>query len=165
MHGQLAREFAATALGLRDSPEVKEIFETVVQLAAISMHCGHVGLVLCEDPAHLALVQASDAAVDEADRLQVELRQGPCWSCLHRTLATGTVIVDDAATDNRWPAWEPHLATLGLRSAYSARLDTTETTIGFLTLYDDVPHRFTDETAAIAHTLALDTAAALTTLR
>ena len=164
MHGQLAREFAATALGLQDSPEVKEIFETVVQLAAISMNCGHVGLVLCEDAAHLAPVQASDAAVDEADRLQIELKQGPCWSCLHRTLATGTVIVDDAATDNRWPAWEPHLAALGLRSAYSARLDTTETTIGFLTLYDDVPHRFTNETAAIAHTLALDTAAALTTI-
>jgi GAF domain-containing protein len=164
MHGQLAREFAATAGQLDHQTEMKEIFETVLDLALIAIDCRHVGLLLCAGPGRLESRGATDSATDEADRLQIALRQGPCWSCMARAAYASAVLVDDTATERRWSAWNPHLAELGLRSALSARLDTPGTTVGVLNLYDFEPHRFNDESVACAQVLALHAATALADL-
>ncbi len=160
MHGQLAREFARAAIPLQSQTEPKEIFETVLALARSTVPCRHAGLLVCHGAHNLECVRATDMAADEADHLQVDLQQGPCWSCL-TDAGREAVLIDDTATERRWQAWNPLVAQLGIRSHLSTRLDTYDETVGFLTWYDDSPHNFTAEAVALAHVLALQAAAAL----
>ena len=161
MHGQLAREFAAGARPLLHQTEPKEIFATVLSLAKAAVPCRHAGLLLCHGANEFESVQATDLAADEADHLQVDLRQGPCWLCLSNS-GLEAVLVDDTASEDRWQAWRPHVVALGIRSLLSTRLDTYDETIGFITWYDDSPHTFTTEAVNLAHVVSLQAAAALT---
>lgn len=158
MHGQLAREFAAAATTLQDRTESKEIFEAVLTLASLTIPYHHAGLLLCHGSSELEPVQATDFAADEADHLQIALRQGPCWSCMSDA---ETITVDDLATEDRWQAWKPHLTTLGIRSILTTRLDTYDETVGVLTWYDETPHHLTPEAACVAHLVGMQAASAL----
>ncbi|MGY1821899.1 GAF domain-containing protein [Geodermatophilus sp. SYSU D00079] len=82
---------------------------------------------------------STDARVQRADALQYELDEGPC---LAATGARHLVLVDDLATDRRWPRWTAAAAQLGLRAAMSAPMVAGDTALGALKVYADVPGGF-----------------------
>jgi GAF domain-containing protein len=141
MHGQLAREFAQVACRLRGQVEIKEILGTMADLASISLRCDHLGLILRTDDGQLADAGATDLLVADADCSQLELGEGPCWSCL---AGAGMTLVSDTSDETRWPDWTNHAAQLGFRSTASVRLSDEGVPLGALTLYSERPAAFDD---------------------
>lgn len=82
---------------------------------------------------------ATNTLVEQADRLQYELDEGPC---LAATAARQVMRIDDLATDRRWPRWAAAAAPLGLRSTLSAPLIAGSTALGALKVYADRPGTF-----------------------
>jgi GAF domain-containing protein len=161
MHGQLAREFAETAVRLQERSKPGELLDAIVEFAAPAVGCDHVGLILCGRRPKLRSVRATDVEAAEADRLQIAVRQGPCWSCLARPDGPPEILVDDTADEPRWPAWNGPMTELGVRSVLSTRLAADDRTIGFLSWYGEAPHSFDPGSVRIAHVLALHAAGPL----
>lgn len=103
---------------------------------------------------------ATTEALRRLDEQQYVLGQGPCYDAIRRM---ATVVVDDLATDPRWPTWGRAMAEqLGIRSSLSFRLFTrAESTWGALNLYSLHPHAFTDEDVMHGQTMAAMTAVVL----
>ena len=97
--------------------------------------------------------------VEQGDRLQYELHEGPCVDTV-RTQTT--VISDEVARDPRWPRWGPAVAEkLGVRSMLSLLLYTQDTSYGALNLYGFEAGAFGSDDVVAAHALAAHLTAAL----
>jgi GAF domain-containing protein len=83
--------------------------------------------------------------VEEADRLQYDLGEGPCLSSWAGATA---VRVDNAATETRWPKWNEASARRGVMSCLSVPLLLEGNgmgpahAIGALKVYAERPHAF-----------------------
>ena len=83
----------------------------------------------------------------EADRIQYELRQGPC---VDAAAESKIVVSSYLATDERWPEWGPKASALGFNSVLSAELHARGRRIGALNLYGTSEATFTPEDIALA---------------
>ncbi|SDH58753.1 GAF domain-containing protein [Arthrobacter subterraneus] len=88
----------------------------------------------------------TDEVVAEADRLQYELRQGPCLTAWASEMS---IIVPDVATDRRWPEWSSAVWGLPIRSVLSAPLMVGQHALGALKVYADAPNIYDDGTARL----------------
>lgn len=106
---------------------------------------------------------ATDAAVEESDRLQYMLREGPC----HDAMRTGEVRWSGAAvTDPRWPRLGAAMQSNGgFRSILAVPLDTGERVEGVLNVYARHGDAFDETSRRIARVLAGPIAATLADAR
>jgi GAF domain-containing protein len=124
----LSEETVTTALGLIGS----------LALETVPGACG-AGVTLVESRGRRRTSGATDRRVEEADRIQYELDEGPC---LDATATRQVVRVDDIANDPRWPRWSARAAPLGLRTALSAPLVAGDEALGAIKVYGDAPGGF-----------------------
>jgi GAF domain-containing protein len=85
--------------------------------------------------------------VDDLDGAQYELNEGPCLDAIR---ITDTLVIDDTATDPRWPSWGPRAAELGARSVLSVRLATAEQVVGGLNMYSRRTSAFDEDSVQVA---------------
>ncbi|MDR7082490.1 transcriptional regulator with GAF, ATPase, and Fis domain [Arthrobacter ginsengisoli] len=98
---------------------------------------------------------ATERLVEIADAAQHDLGQGPCVAAW---MAETTVLVDDAAADDRWPLWSQAVASLPVRSLVSTPLGTTGAPIGTLKIYAALPGAFTAATGRLLEKFAVPAA-------
>ncbi|OBK18496.1 GAF and ANTAR domain-containing protein [Mycobacterium asiaticum] len=100
----------------------------------------------------------SSPRVTRLDTLQSEVDEGPCLSALreHRT-----VVINDMATETRWPNFCSAAFELGARSLLSFQLFVTHKNLGALNLYGDDAGAFTDESVFTGELLAQHASVAL----
>jgi ANTAR domain/GAF domain len=91
---------------------------------------------------HLETFAPTDAITLRADRLQYELREGPCYDAASSEEAASST---DIATDSRWPTYGPAAAALGLRSQLAVRFYEDAKSRGALNLYSPVEGLLTDQ--------------------
>lgn len=86
------------------------------------------GMSLLDEDGTQITTAATGEVVERADRLQYELRAGPCLTAW----ADRTVVrVDDLARDPRWPDWARRAAReLGLRASLSVPVVAGDTALG-----------------------------------
>jgi GAF domain-containing protein len=82
---------------------------------------------------------ASNPLVEQADRLQHELGEGPCLTA--GRLGT-PVRIDDIAAESRWGRWCAAATRLGLRSMLSVPLVAGDTATGALKVYSHQRHAY-----------------------
>jgi len=100
----------------------------------------------------------TDGVVEQADRMQYELGQGPC---LTAWAAEKAVVIEDLDSDDRWPEWKAAVSGLPIRSVVSVPLLAGKECIGALKLYAALPGEYD---AATGRLLALFAAPAATLL-
>ncbi|MGH3264452.1 MAG: GAF and ANTAR domain-containing protein [Trebonia sp.] len=94
----------------------------------------------------------------DLDERQFEHGYGPCLDAAH----TGeTVIVDDMATEPRWPDFTPAATMAWVRSSLSVGLTVQQRSIGALNLFSTNPGNFDADAAELARTFAGYAAVAL----
>ncbi|WP_329044900.1 GAF and ANTAR domain-containing protein [Amycolatopsis sp. NBC_01488] len=95
------------------------------------------GMSLLDEDGTQITTAATGEVVERADRLQYELRAGPCLTAW----ADRTVVrVDDLARDPRWPDWARRAAReLGLRASLSVPVVAGDTALGALKVYATRP--------------------------
>jgi GAF domain-containing protein len=94
----------------------------------------------------------------ELDRLQVKYGEGPCIEAAVDELIVRT---DDFQCEQRWPHYSAEVLKLGLRSALSFKLYTTNRNAGALNIFAFEPNAFDAEDEAVGSVLAAHAAAAI----
>jgi GAF domain-containing protein len=94
----------------------------------------------------------------ELDRLQVKYGEGPCVEAAIDELIVRT---DDFQREQRWPNYSAEVLKLGLRSALSFKLYTTNRNAGALNIFAFEPNAFDAEDEAVGSVLAAHAAAAI----
>ena len=158
----VADVFAKLAVELHEEPGVGETVDAVVQFALHAVSCTHAGVQLTQRGGQWETITATDPLVEESDRLQAELGEGPSTDVITEH---DTVLIPDTASDPRWPIWGPKVAALGLRSVLSVRLAAGGSTLGVLQLFNTEPYAFEPDDDAVAHILARHASVALANAR
>ena len=155
-------EFAQLAISLHDEPTLEETVDRVLDFALKAVDCTYAGVIFVHRNKSVETFAATDPLVADLDRLQFESRDGPDLEIIADRLG---VLVEDTATETRWPAWSRTVAASGVRSMLGTRIHTGATVIGSLNLYDVRPGHFTEEDRDVAHVLARHAAVAVAATR
>lgn len=142
-----ADQFADMAQELYQQPDIEHTLERIVQYAQEATACDEGGIMLLHGRNKVETAYVSDPKVAAADKLQMELNEGPC---LRAMWDHDVFIIKDLATDSRWPAWGPKAAALGMSSMLAIRLFTPRRTVGALNLYAIQAGAFDDDDLDVA---------------
>lgn len=93
----------------------------------------------------------TDSRVSQADRLQYELRQGPC---LDAVIQDPIVVIGALAADPRWPDFGPKAAALGFASQVAFQFRAAPDIRGALNLYGVRPHAIDPEAVRLGSVFA-----------
>lgn len=151
-------QFAKAAAAAQNLPDT---LEQTMRHARELIDTDFAGITLLGPGGGLHSAAASHAIVRQADRLQAQLKEGPCVQATTESDAH-VLCSQDLRTDPRWPAWGPAAARTGLSAVLSAQLRAGERCVGALSLYTSRPRTFTSDEGAAAHLFAVHAAAALT---
>jgi GAF domain-containing protein len=152
-----AADFADMAMALLDEPDVAETLESIVEYARECLESDFAGIHIVRGR-EIETAAATHEVIRQADKVQTELGEGPC---LQAVWDKKTFLVDDTASDPRWPSFGPIASELGLHSMLSIRLHTSEETLGALNFYCERARVFDEEDVALAQVFAQHASVAL----
>lgn len=158
---QRAAAFARISNELLAEREEQPTLQSIVDLAVQTVPgCELAGVSVRRGRSRVETPASTSPLVDRVDALQYDLDEGPCLEAIR---AEATYIVDDSATDPRWPRWGPKVAALGLRSILTVRLSPhdVQDVLGGLNLYASGRHAFSEDDVDIAQVYAAHAAGAL----
>jgi transcriptional regulator with GAF, ATPase, and Fis domain len=142
---ELVRELLA-------EPGEEHTLTRVVQgVADLVAACDFAGISIRRGKGRIETPARTAPIVDDLDGAQYELNEGPCLDAIR---VTDTIVIDDTATDPRWPTWGPRAAELGARSVLSVRLATADQLVGGLNLYSTRTSAFDEDSVQVAHAYA-----------
>jgi len=146
-------EFARTMV--TDFP-IQKILDHLVKRIVDIMPVTAAGVSLISPGVDPRYVAASDQSALRFEKLQSELREGPCLAAFY----TGEAIaIPDLNRDNRYRWFSPQALEAGLAAVFTFPLNHDNLRLGALDLYRDTPGDLSEESMAMAQTLA-DVAAA-----
>jgi GAF domain-containing protein len=133
----------ALASTLADISETDDAINKIVAAAVEAVGTNFGGITLIhEQGARFETVGQTDPAVADADRLQYELREGPC---VDAALESRSFASTNLVTDPRWPTWGPAVDALGFHSILASEIHGRGKRIGALNLYGAADTDFTQE--------------------
>ena len=143
-------DFLVSALA--DVTESEEAVDKIVAVAVETVGTNFGGITLIHDHGtRFETVGSTDPSVIAVDRLQYDLREGPC---VDASLTSTSLASSDLATDRRWPAWGPRASELGFQSVLSSAIRGRGRRIGALNLYGDTDTTFDREAIDTAQMFA-----------
>ncbi|GAA3548838.1 hypothetical protein AFL01nite_23200 [Aeromicrobium flavum] len=116
------------------------------------------GIMLLKAKGRIDTLGETSEGVARAHRLQAELDEGPCLDAIRTD--TSVFLVEDVATDERWPRWGPEAMKVGYRSSISARMESRGRSYGSLNVYDTRRAAFTRADLDVLELLASQAAVA-----
>lgn len=116
------------------------------------------GISLFDEHGRGSSTAATERLVGQVDAAQHDLGQGPC---IEAWTAGTTVLVHNAAADDRWPLWSEAVVSLPVRSVVSTPLASDGGPIGTLKIYAALPLAFTAATGLLLEKFAVPAATLL----
>jgi len=138
LHEDLARIVVAD----RDLDDVLGEVTTIARRAV--PHCESASITLIRGEKAYTAAHDGQMALD-ADEMQYERGYGPC---LDAGRAGQVFVIQDMATEQRWPDYARHAAERGVGSSLSVPLPFQTATIGALNTYASNAYAFGDEDRA-----------------
>ena len=157
-----ADEFAELTLTLHEVSSFDETVERVLEFAVKALNCEYAGIILVHDRSRVETVAATNPAVADLDRIQLEVGEGPDLEIISDRHG---VLIRDVRTEERWPAWTREVDSKGISSMLGTRMYTTKSTLGSINFYDSKPNWFDEVDVDVAHMLGRHAAVALETAR
>lgn len=157
-----ADAFARLAHEMHEQETFEETIELVVESAPALVGSDYASFLLARRSRQFEVGAATDALAEKADRLQVQLNEGPAITA---ALERQTLVVTDVLQDPRWPQWSAGMEGIGIRSAVVVRLWTSHSTLGALSLYAARPDWFDASAVGISEILGRHASIALASAR
>ncbi|MGA9746291.1 MAG: GAF and ANTAR domain-containing protein [Nocardioides sp.] len=156
---QLAAHFALVSRELLAPAEGELTFQRIAEQAVeVIPACDFVGITLRRRRGRADSVAVTDEAARSCDDWQYELDEGPCLSAIAED---ETYLIDDVATDPRWPRWGPRAADAGAGSILSVRMADDREALGALNMYARKPHAWDTDSIDLALVFASHAATAI----
>ncbi|MEH3032798.1 MAG: GAF and ANTAR domain-containing protein [Aeromicrobium erythreum] len=146
------RVSSETILKIHESESSTQTVERLVEFVRAAVGADAAGVLMHHSRKDTA-TSSTDRRVDEAQRLQVDLDEGPCLEAL-KAPDDDVIWVRDLREDERWPRWRPQALELGYRSVLSVALATRSRRFGSLNVYAERPDAFDVDDRAVAVLLA-----------
>jgi GAF domain-containing protein len=109
------------------------------------------GVTLLRADGRAATSASTDPLIDDLDRLQYGLGEGPCLTAW----AGSTVIkANDLTTEERWPFWSPQAVAHGVRSVLSAPMEAGDYSWGAIKVYARTADAYDERAEEILRRLA-----------
>lgn len=140
----LSEETVGTAVRLVTSLATETIPDTV-----------GAGITLMDPDGRPSTRGASGDVVEQADRLQYELDEGPCLTAWRQRRV---VRIDDIGQDRRFPRWSQAVQPLGLACSLSIPLVAGDVCVGALKVYGGRPHVYDGQAEHLATMFAAQAA-------
>jgi GAF domain-containing protein len=151
------------AIALAESRTVVATVHEVVRFAVESTGTAYGGVTLLQAGGRrFESVGATDPSVEEADRLQYDLNEGPC---VDAAVKVKSLHSESLKADARWPRWGPAASELGFHSIISAEIHGRGQRIGALNLYGLEETQFDAEDIDVARLFAAQAGVALANIR
>ena len=155
----LADRMAALARQLAVPLSVDEVLAGVTQTVLdVIPGAGVAGFLLFTKAGKFETKAATADLMYEIDRLQIENGEGPCIEAAVDELIVRT---DDFQREQRWPHYSAEVLKLGVRSALSFKLYTSQRNAGALNIFSFEPEAFGPEDEGVGQVLAAHAAAAI----
>ena len=154
----VVRALGDLALTMQDQPGTASTLDAVVTGAVAIVPGARWAGVSLIDGRQVTPMAPSDPVVAELDLLQTELDEGPCLSSLREH---HTVLIDDMATETRWPTFTAAARERGVRSLLSFQLFVPRQNLGALNLYGGEAGVFSADSHYIGATIAQHASVAL----
>lgn len=154
----LAQALGDLAVKMQDQDDTEATLRAIVSGAvAIVPGARWAGVSLIEGRTIQARVP-SDPIAAKLDTLQSDLDEGPCLSALreHRT-----VLIDDMATETRWPRFCQAAMDIGARSLLTFQLYVVQQNLGALNLYGSDAGVFAEDSVLVGEIVAQHASVAL----
>src|SRR5215210_5423079 len=145
---RLHEDLARVVVSDRDIDEVLSEVTVIARRALPACESASITLIRGEEP--FTAAHDGQMALD-ADELQYERGYGPC---LDAGRAGQVFLIEDMATEQRWPDYARHATECGVGSSLSVPLPFQSATIGALNTYASRPHAFGDEDRVLAEEVA-----------
>lgn len=145
--------------GLLVSEEtLQSTLQRVVELARATIDgCDAAGVSLIEN-SEVSTAAATDEFTLRIDRDQYKTREGPCLQALS---TQEVVIVDDVASDPRWPSFAKEASGHGVASVLSLPLGVQDRPMGALNLYSKTNGSFGDDSESLGMLFATQASVAI----
>lgn len=153
--GENIKELHRALLGTQGVEEfLHEMAVLAARLVDGGLSCG----MIMQPGGKPATVACSDPLAARVDQVQYELDDGPC---LHAVRDGRMVRIEDTADKARWPEFEAHAASHGIRSCLALPLNADGKPVGALNLYAREAAAFGAAEARIAENFADNASGAL----
>ncbi|MCT9104807.1 GAF and ANTAR domain-containing protein [Streptomyces mirabilis] len=161
---QFAVALADMARDLLAQDTVQGTLDRVVEHASVLINgCDEAGILTVRRGEVRPLAATSDV-VRRADRIQQDLREGPCFDAVTDRQQIYT-IEDLSRPHERWSHFAPELRRLGMGSVMGFLLFTEDDELGALNLYSRRPHTFDEAAQRAGWILASHAAVAFSSAR
>ncbi|MEU8983009.1 GAF and ANTAR domain-containing protein [Streptomyces sp. NPDC058246] len=166
--GEIWEKFAVAladmARDLLAQDTVQATLERIVEHATVLIRgCDEAGILTVRRGEVRALSATSDV-VRMADRIQQDLREGPCFDAVNDRQQV-YVIEDLRQPHDRWANFAPELRKLGMGSMMGFLLFTEDDELGALNVYSRRPNTFDESTRLAGWILASHAAVAFSAAR
>jgi len=153
--------FSKLAHELHSTEGLEETLELLVEAAPALVGSGSAGVLLTRRGRLAEPGPGTEPVAEKADRLQLEFEAGPAWD------AVGEMHTVHAPAVAAYPEvrWGEAVAALGIGSALSVRLWTSEVTLGAITFYAERPRWFDENAIATAEIVGRHASIALASAR
>lgn len=136
----LARQFSDLARSLQAEPDLDETLQAIVTAAVADVPgADFAGITLVTAKGKITTPAATAELVEEIDRVQYDVRQGPCLTSFWEQ---ATVRADNLRSEPRWPDFANRAADLGVLSMLAFQLYVQHEDMGALNLYSRQPNAF-----------------------
>lgn len=136
---QMLDDFAEAARLLRSHTADPDIADTVCELALKVVGGDHASITSLRSGQFTTVAATSDVP-ELADKIQVRVGTGPCLEAIRES---GTIRVDDLATDPRWSQFaSAACAELGMHSMLAQVLPVDDHVLGALNIYSAATNAF-----------------------
>jgi GAF domain-containing protein len=154
----LAARMRDVAASLSEPADLEEVMTRVTHTARETVPgADYCSVSIRHVDGTLKTMGETDALVLELDRLQYELREGPCYEVITHGETRSS---PDIGTDPRWLTFGPEARRLGIGSQLAVRMPGSHRDVTGLNLYSRKPHAF-DHNDGIAELFACQAGIAL----
>ncbi|MFJ8005253.1 GAF and ANTAR domain-containing protein [Streptomyces fagopyri] len=161
---QFAIALAEMARDLLAQDSVQDTLDRIVEHATVLINgCDEAGILTVRRGEVRALAATGDV-VRRADRIQQDLREGPCFDAV--TDRQQVYVIEDLNRPHeRWSRFAPELRKLGMGSVMGFLLFTEDDELGALNLYSHQPRAFDEAARRAGWILASHAAVAFSAAR
>ncbi|MDT0406724.1 MULTISPECIES: GAF and ANTAR domain-containing protein [Streptomyces] len=141
---------------------LEQITESTVELVD---GCDAAGILVLRGD-RVSSLAPTEQLVNDSDRLQERLREGPCFDAARPDRAERVFRIPDFTEHaERWPSFVPQCRELGVGSMMGFLLYTREEELGALNVYSRKPGMFTEDSETAGWLLASHAAVAFSSAR
>ncbi|HWJ67547.1 MAG TPA: GAF and ANTAR domain-containing protein [Nocardioides sp.] len=136
-HSTIAAALTEAAQAINSPGSLEETLDAIVRAAQQTVPgFEHVGISVTHGNGRIETRAGTGPLVWDVDELQYKLREGPCYDAITNG---GVTVMEDVATETRWPRYVVEVESRGLQAQMGLQLYTEAGTLGGLNFYSVEP--------------------------